>query len=94
MPNEYAAIANLPRADATCPTGKRLVASGWGYDMHDPTRNIDRLSAVLQQCLPQEKCKISEEMKPYYLCVGDLEQPRNSVCYGDSGGNDLCYFGT
>ena len=89
VPNKYVKIADLPRSDATCPKGKRLIVSGWGLDMHHPTRNINRLSAVLQECLPQEKCEISEKMKPFYLCVGDSKQPRNSACNGDSGGNFL-----
>ena len=95
VPNEYVQIVNLPEADAACPKGKKLIVSGWGYDGH--TMNIttetavkhNRLWAVYQECLPLDRCTTSEETKGQLLCVGDSEQPRNSACVGDSGGNNI-----
>ena len=95
VPNEYAQIVNLPEADAACPKGKKLIVSGWGFDGH--TMNIttetavrhNRLWAVYQECLPLDRCTTSKETKGQLLCVGDSEQPRNSACMGDSGGNNI-----
>ena len=95
VPNEYVDIVNLPEADAACPKGKKLIVSGWGFDGH--TMNIttetavkhNRLWAVYQECLPLDRCTTSEETKGQLLCVGDSEQPRNSACVGDSGGNNI-----
>ena len=95
VPNEYVKIVNLPEADAACPKGKKLIVSGWGYDGHQNNLTTEtdvkhnRLWAVHQECLPLERCAPSEETKGQLLCVGDLEQPRNSACVGDSGGNKI-----
>ena len=88
MPNEYVDIVNLPEADAACPKGKKLIVSGWGLDGHNRTKH-NQLWAVYQECLPLDRCAISEEQKGQMLCVGDSEQPRNSACMGDSGGNNI-----
>ena len=88
VPNEYIKIVNLPEADAACPKGKKLIVSGWGLDGHNRTKH-NQLWAVYQECLPLDRCVISEEQKGQLLCVGDSEQPRNSACMGDSGGNNI-----
>ena len=88
VPNEYVDIVNLPEADAACPKGKKLIVSGWGLDGHNRTKH-NQLWAVYQECLPLDRCAISEEQKGQMLCVGDSEQPRNSACMGDSGGNNI-----
>ena len=41
----------------------------------------------MQEILPRESCGISERENKYVLCVGDSTQPKNSACFGDSGGN-------
>ena len=66
-----------------------MVVSGWGDDYNDGNRKTDRLWAAMQEILPRESCGISERENKYVLCVGDSTQPKNSVCFGDSGGNDI-----
>ena len=86
--NDYVKIVNLPKANAGCPRGKQLIVSGWGKDRYTPKRKTERLWAVLQECLPHDKCKmIPEKLKNFFLCVGDATQTTNSACRGDSGGN-------
>ena len=87
--NKNVQLANLPEPDALCPTGKVMIASGWGYDMF---RNRtywkrEKLWAVKQQCLDISKCPLYVGDQKYALCAGDPDEPRNSACNGDSGGN-------
>lgn len=84
--NKDVQLANLPKPDALCPTGKVMIVSGWGYDFYNLTRNEDKLYAVKQQCLDISKCPFYIGDPKYALCVGDLADPDNSACGGDSGG--------
>ena len=62
----------------------------WGYhELRTDRTKHNQLWAVYQECLPLDRCAISEEQKGQMLCVGDSEQPRNSACMGDSGGNNI-----
>ena len=95
VPNEYVKIVNLPEPDAPCPKGMKLIVSGWGFDGHKTNWTTEtevkhnRLWAVYQECLSLDRCATSEEQKGQLLCVGDSENPRNSACMGDSGGNNI-----
>ena len=82
-------IANLPGPDASCPTGKVMIACGWGRDIYNRFRKLNKLYAVKQQCLDISECPDYVGEQKYTLCVGDLEDPRNSACGGDSGGNKI-----
>ena len=80
----YVHIINLPDAGATCPKGKKLVTSGWGQDRYNKKRKRDRLWAVFQECLENDRC--GSGVAPHYLCGADSTRPHNSICSGDSGG--------
>ena len=88
-------IALLPKSDETCPKGKNLVASGWGNTIiwksqnHAVRRTNYFLWAVKQQCFDIDKCDAYSGDKEAALCVGDLNEPRNSAYHGDSGGTNL-----
>ena len=90
--NKDVQLANLPKPDALCPTGKVMIVSGWGYDFYNLTRNEDKLYAVKQQCLDISKCPFYIGDPKYALCVGDLADPDNSACGGDSGGNIILVY--
>ena len=85
-------IAHLPEPDAPCPTGKNLIASGWGKRVlwvgpDNVEEKYNRfLWAVEQECVDMDQCDAYQGDKESALCVGDLSEPRNSVYYGDSGG--------
>ena len=87
-------IAHLPTANAPCPTGRRLVISGWGRDKMRPFRSREKLWAVSQECLDKSNCpRLNPDPAPpgvipktNMLCVGDSENSVNSACRGDSGG--------
>ena len=90
LSTKYVQLINLPKTDATCPKGKRLVVCGWGDDNSRPTRLTDTLWCVFQECLPHDKCTVSGGMEPFLLCVGDHIEPvpfGNCVGFRDSGGN-------
>ena len=83
----YVRVVNLPSPNSPCPKGKYLVNSGWGRENLDSTPfSTHRLHAVFQECLPLHKCGI--DPKEPFLCIGDLFQPLNGACKGDSGGNN------
>ena len=88
-------IAHLPTSDETCPREKNLVVSGWGDTIiwdgqyHTVRRNNYFLWAVKQQCFDIDKCDAYSGEKEAALCVGDLNEPRNSAYHGDSGGTYL-----
>lgn len=82
----YIQMVNLPAPDATCPKGKELVASGWGADAYNRSRKTERLWAVFQECLPNEKCRLFHD-DVNYVCGGDSTRSDNSICFGDSGGD-------
>ena len=102
-------LAKLPSVNEDCiQLGKNLISGGWGYGIpnngnYNPYRNrwSRYLWAVKQQCVSNTQCTVPRGT-PYtsYLCVGDLEKPRNSECIADSGGpltyargNDIIIFG-
>ena len=85
-------IAHLPSANAPCPTGRSLITSGWGKDKMRPLRSLEKLWAVSQECLDLSNCPRLDagpgvNPKTNMICVGDSENPLNSGCVGDSGGN-------
>ena len=85
--NNNIQIANLPEEDAPCPPKKSLILSGWGRDVYNLSRSLDKLWAVKQQCLNvTEECTLFEGDPSLVLCMGDKEQTLNSGCNGDSGG--------
>ena len=81
-------LANLPKLDEPCPSGRNLVLSGWGEDITRPYRSQSNLWAVVQECLNIYSCPRVITMYPEtnFLCIGDSENSLNSACYGDSGG--------
>ena len=85
-------IAHLPSEDAPCPAGRSLIISGWGKDKMRPFRSLEKLWAVSQECLDLSSCPRltagpGVNPKTNMICVGDSENPLNSGCVGDSGGN-------
>ena len=86
--NEYVQIADLPSSNESCPTGKNLVACGWGDDKYNETRSLDKLWCVAQECVELSKCPLLKPGVPerYALCANDPDDKRNSVCNKDSGG--------
>ena len=95
IPNNYIQIANLPEEDAPCPPNKDLILSGWGRDVYNLTRSLDKLWAVKQQCFNVTKeCTIYTGDPDLVLCVGDKEQTLNSGCNGDSGGTIMLTIST
>ena len=92
-------IAHLPKENAPCPTGRRLVISGWGRDKMRPFRSREKLWAVSQECLDKSNCprQNPDPAPPDVIpknnmhCVGDSENSLNSGCYGDSGGKKFLY---
>ena len=89
-------VASLPEEDEPCPTGKHLVVSGWGQDVTRPLRSLDKLWAVVLQCLDPSSCPRLNDMNPKtnMICAGDPERLLSSACYGDSGGMVLNYIKT
>ena len=88
--NENVRTVNLPKEGEKCPSGKKLIASGWG-SAEDGRWSWHRyLWAVKQQCVDFEKChfRTDPEAKNALLCIKDTENPSNTICHGDSGGND------
>ena len=81
-------LANLPKIDEPCPSGRNLILSGWGEDIMRPYRSQSNLWAVVQECLNMSSCPRVIDMHPKanLLCIGDAENSLNSACYGDSGG--------
>ena len=81
-------LANLPKIDEPCPSGRNLILSGWGEDIMRPYRSQSNLWAVVQECLNMSSCPRVIDMHPEtnFLCIGDSENSLNSACYGDSGG--------
>ena len=87
--NKYIKMAKLPTKDAKCPPGHTMVVSGWGDDWYPPGRPTNKLWAVLQTCLPMDKCPKLKQKKlteKYFVCAGDPIDDDNSACRGDSGG--------
>ena len=86
--NKSIQIAKLPPRNAKChPFGHQMVVSGWGYDGYDKTRPTNKLWAVLQTCMPLNRCpNIRSRGRRYSVCAGDYENKKNSACVGDSGG--------
>ena len=93
--NGKAMIAKLPYVNEDCiPLGKNLTAGGCGYGIpHRGNFNSYQnrwsryLWAVKQQCVDVTECDIPRgAATTSYLCVGDLDEPRNSECIADSGG--------
>ena len=85
--NDYVDIVHLPEPNSRCPIGKILVASGWGRDKLTSGVKRNILWAVFQECLPKRLCIISDAVKSYTMCVGDLKNHLNNGFKGDSGGN-------
>ena len=93
--NEKVQIAQLPNENEECAEyGKHMVISGWGKtwskgENNTVVRSPDVPMYLEQQCLNVSRCPVLAD-SPYYpiheICVGDLEDARNSACYGDSGG--------
>ena len=89
--NKKVQIAQLPNENEKCAEyGKNMVISGWGLTW--PKRinaTNSRLPTVpmylKQQCLNISFCPLLIESFNE-ICVGDLVDPRNSACQGDSGG--------
>ena len=86
-------IASLPPPDTSCPSGKKLIVSGWGKAIiwglvdNDVNERYNRfLWAVKQECVDIDECTAYEGDKEAALCVGDLDEPRNGAYRGDSGG--------
>ena len=90
--------AKLPNPGAPCPTGKEMVVSGWGAHRWGPPRLYPRyLWAVKQECVARNKCTMLKLYCETYpnktsgpesiLCIGDPDEPQNTACVGDSGGN-------
>ena len=89
VPGDKIKIAHLPKQNAPCPKGERLVVSGWGRDMaRFGIRSQDKLWALSQDCLDDSSCPALDDMVPKsnMICIGDQENLLNSACYGDSGG--------
>ena len=85
--NNIIKIAKLPQRDAKCPPGNNLVVSGWGAD-YTSDRPTNKLWAVLQTCLPIDRCpSLGDERDKYTFCAGNLKNETNTICFGDSGGN-------
>ena len=84
-------LANLPKINEPCPSGRNLVLSGWGEDIMRPYRSQSNLWAVVQECLNMSSCPRVIDMYPEtnFLCIGDSENSLNSGCFGDSGGNSI-----
>jgi hypothetical protein len=107
--NEKAMLAKLPAVNEDCiRLGKNLISGGWGYGIpnnggnHSYRNRWSRyLWAVKQQCVNNTQCTVPRgTTSTSHLCVGDLDQPRNSECTADSGGpltyaqgNDIIIFG-
>ena len=88
VPSRTVQIANLPESDASCPTGKSLILSGWGKDKTRPYRSSRYLWAVKPECLNMTECpRHDSRWKGTMICVGDKEEGFNSACSGDSGGS-------
>ena len=90
--SENVKIAHLPEPDARCPSGKNLIASGWGQRVVWVGPNAVEIKdnrflwAVKQECVDIDQCDAYQGDKEAALCVSDLSEPRNSVFFGDSGG--------
>ena len=83
--------AQLPDKDEDCSLfGKDMDTSGCGqYNKTAPSP--DKLWTVKQQCLDPTGCTYLFH-DDIMLCVGDQEKPKNSACYGDSGGRYSIYI--
>ena len=81
-------IARLPQVNGPCPTGRKMIISGWGIDVFRPFMHREKLWAVMQECIDARQCTKLSTINPKenLLCVGDSENPLNNGCYGDSGG--------
>ena len=81
-------IARLPEENELCPTGRKMIISGWGRDYFRPFMHREKLWAVMQECIDARQCTKLSTINPKenLLCVGDSENPLNNACYGDSGG--------
>ena len=89
--NEKVQIAQLPNENEKCAEyGKNMVISGWGLTwakrINETNSRLPTVPMYLkQQCLNISFCPLLIESFNE-ICVGDLVDPRNSACQGDSGG--------
>ena len=94
---ENVAAIDLTAADIDCKEFEELSmnVTGWGIDTNIGKRH-EKLWTVRQSCIPTECCKFGLDLEGLnevdYLCVGDKEEPRNSGCHGDSGGNAYLFY--
>ena len=86
--NDNVMVVNLPKEDANCSLGKELIVSGWGIDEYQGVGKHRYLWAVKQQCIDVSECTRYTGDPKAVLCVSDPEQPANSACHADSGGNN------
>ena len=86
--NENIKMAKLPPKNAKCPLGLKMVVSGWGNDWSS-NRPTNKLWAVLQACLPMDRCPKLRSQEKYTICGGDPKEDDNSACHGGSGGNNF-----
>ena len=94
--NDKISLIQLPQENAGCPSGKMpFVISGWGVD-RPKTLNVFEtifdsmssrfLQAVRQDCLSIDDCIEKNYDQALVWCIGDLANPQNAGCKGDSGG--------
>ena len=86
-PNENVMVVNLPKENSNC-SGKEFIVSGWGIDRYRGVGRHRYLWAVKQQCVNLSECTRYTGDPKAVLCVTDPEQPENSACHADSGGNN------
>ena len=86
--NEYVQIPNPPKPGSECP--EELEVCGWGRDVFNKTRKLDKLMCIDQTCRPSEKCPNKNQLPEYKRCASYPSKPPNnwlnSACGGDSGG--------
>ena len=86
--NKYVQIVNLPKPGSECP--EDLEVCGWGRDVFNKTRKLDKLMCVDQTCRPLENCPNEKLLPEYKRCASYPGKPPlnwlNSSCGGDSGG--------
>ena len=93
--NQKVQIASLPTENEECKQfGKTMDISGWGItwrkgETHVDGRDPNKPMYFEQECIDEKHCDIKTKSfnKNTMICVGDRQNPANSVCQGDSGGN-------
>ena len=78
---------SLPNKNADCPSGKKMLFTGWGKDRYNNqgVLNIQEQPSTKYLNGIHLKCKEDKKNSPS-IFVEDSPNRRNTLCFGDSGG--------